>query len=147
MLRVHVGKSAVLAAALLVVHVLAAGCIALSLPAGAALPGVAAIVASAVYRLRLDALQYSADAVVELLLREGGGCEMITRAGATLAGQLQGSTFVSPWLIVVNLRLEPNRRHRSLVLTWDSAGAEELRELRVWLKYRCVAKAPESGVL
>lgn len=146
MLRVHVGKSVVLAAALLVVHALAACCIVLTLPAGAALAGTAAIIASAVYRLRLDALKYSGDAVVELLLHEGGRCEMITRAGATLAGQVQGSTFVSPWLIVVNFRLDPNRRRRSLALAWDSASAEELRKLRVWLKYRCVEKAPESGV-
>ena len=146
MLRVHVGKSVVLAAALLVVHVLAAGCIFVTLPAGAALPAAAAVLASAVYRLHLDALQFSADAIVELLLREGGACEMITRAGATLAGQVQGSTFVSPWLIVVNLRLEPSRRRHSLALAWDSASAEELRALRVWLKYRCVAQAPESGV-
>lgn len=147
MLRIQVEKSVVLAAALLLVHALAAGCIVLTLPAGAAFAGTAAIITSAVYRLRLDALQYSADAVVELLLREGGRCELITRAGATLAGQVQGSTFVSPWLIVVNFRLEPNRRRRSLVLVWDSASAEELRELRVWLKYRCVEKAPESSLL
>lgn len=146
MLRVHVGKSVVLATALLVVHAVAVGCVALSLPAGAAFPAMAAIMASAVYRLRLDALQYSATAVVELLLREGGGCEMITRSAVTLAGQVQGTTFVSPWLIVVNIRLEPNRRRRSLVLARDSAGAEELRELRVWLKFRCVAKVSESVV-
>lgn len=147
MLRIQVGKSVVLAAALVTGHAIAVVCTMVSLPPGAAFLATAAIVASAVYRLRLDVLQYSADAIVELLLREGGRCELITRGGRTLAGQVQGSTFTSPWLIVVNIRLEPDRRRRSLVLARDSAAADVLRELRVWLRYRCAGKPPESAAL
>lgn len=146
MLHVQIGKSVIFAVALLSGHALAVVSIVVSLPPVAALFGGAAIAVSALHCLRLDALQYSAGAIVELRLREGGSCELLTRDGRTLTGQVQGSTFVSPWLIVVNIRLEPGRR-RSLILARDSAGAQVLRELRVWLRYRCNGKPPESSVL
>jgi len=42
---------------------------------------------------------------------------------------------VSNWLVVVNLCM-PGRRGRTLVLLPDCAAAEELRRLRVWLRWR-----------
>lgn len=147
MLRIQVGKSVMLATALALGHALAVGCLLVSLPPAAALPGAAILAASTLHHLRLDALQASAGSIVELLLREGGGCELLTRGGRALSGLVLGSTFVSPWLIVINIRLEPGRRCRSLVLAGDSATAESRRQLRVWLRYRCSGKPPESASL
>jgi toxin CptA len=147
MLRIQVGKSRLLAMTLAAAHAIAVACMFVSLPPGVALPGAAVIAASAIHHLRLHALQLSDGAIVELLLRESGSCELLTRGGMTLTGRVQGSTFVSPWLIVINIRLDPGRHRRSLVLVRGSAATEALRKLRVWLRYRCAGKPPESAAL
>lgn len=147
MLRIRIRKSATLATALVLVHAIAAACVVISLPPGVALPGLAAIAASGFHCLRADALRVSPEAIVEFQLREGGNCALLTRDGRTLAGRVQGSTYVSPGLIVVNVRLDLGRRRRSLVLARDSAAPEMLRELRVWLRYRCNGSPPESAAL
>lgn len=45
------------------------------------------------------------------------------------------SSYVSAWLVVVNLGAG-GRRARSLVLLPDCAAAEEMRQLRIWLRWR-----------
>lgn len=147
MLRIPIRRSSTLATALVLVHAIAAACVVISLPPGVALPGLAAIAASGFHCLRADALQVSPEAIVEFLLREGGRCALLTRGGRTYTGQVQGSTYVSPGLTVVNVRLDPGRRRLSLVFTRDSAAPEMQRELRVWLRYRCGGSPPESAAL
>jgi toxin CptA len=146
MLRIRIGKSRQLAAALLVAHATAAACLAVSFPPGLSLPGISLIAASAAYHLRRSALQRAGEAVVELVLRQGGGCELTTLAGASRAGQVQGSTFVSPWLTVINVRFETGQGRRSVVLAPDCADADALRELRVWLRFRCHRNPQASNV-
>lgn len=119
---------------------------ALSFPPGLAMPGIGLIAVSAAYSLRRDALQHAGDAIVDLILRQGGGCELTTLAGTRLTGQVLGSTFVSPWLTVVNVGLESGRGRRSVVLAPDSADADALRQLRVWLRYRCRPNPEQSDV-
>lgn len=46
-----------------------------------------------------------------------------------------GSSTVTPWLVVLNLRFEGRRLARHVVLLPDSADAESLRQLRVWLRW------------
>lgn len=146
MLRIRIGKSRRLAAALLAAHALAGACVAISVPPAVALPVIGLIAASVAYHLRRHALQQAADAIVELILRQGGGCELTTLAGVTLKGQVLGSTFVSPWLTVVNVGLETGRGRRPVVLAPDGADADALRQLRVWLRYRCRPDPTQSGV-
>jgi len=43
--------------------------------------------------------------------------------------------YVSRWLVVLNLA-EAGRRSLSVVLLPDSAPADELRRLRVWVRWR-----------
>jgi len=147
MLRIRIGKSTLLATILVLVHAIAAASVAICLPPGMASLGVAAIAASGIHWLRTDALRVSADAIVEFQLRQGGSCTLLTRGGRMLSGQVQGSTYVSPGLIVVNIRLDPGRRRLSVVLPRDSSAPETLRELRVWLRYRCAGTPPESAAL
>lgn len=45
------------------------------------------------------------------------------------------SSYVSNWLVVVNLGAG-GRLGRSQVLLTDCAEAEELRQLRIWLRWR-----------
>jgi toxin CptA len=56
-----------------------------------------------------------------------------TGAGETLAAQLLPSSYVHPWLVVLNLRLEDRRWPRSLVLLRDSLDETTFRRLRVRL--------------
>ena len=53
--------------------------------------------------------------------------------GEILATRLQPSSFMHPWLVVLNLRVEGRRLPCSLVLARDSLDAATFRRLRVRL--------------
>jgi len=147
-LRVRIAASRLLAGALLLVHGGGIACVVLFLP-GLWVPALAtaAIGASLVFHVRRDALQFSGDAVIELLLKDGAGCEFMLRNGDTLAGSIEGSTFVAPLLIVINISSEGRGRRRSAILLPDSAPAEDLRRIRVWLRHRAQPNPSASGRL
>lgn len=106
-----------------------------------------AIGASAFFHVRRDALRLSAGAATELRLGEGGWCELRLRNGQTLTGTVEGTTFVTVPLIVINVRIERSRRRHAVILLSDSASAEELRRVRVWLRYRSRSANAASGTL
>ena len=145
MLRIAIAPSLSLAALLAMVHIIAGACVFAVLPAWWAV-GIltAALCTSLVFHSRRDALRLSGDAVIEVTLGEHGRCELLTRAGAVLEGTVAGSSFVSPWFTVVNVRLEGGRRLRSVVVMPDCAEAEERRRLRVWLRYRGQPETSDS---
>lgn len=147
-LRLSLASSRLLAAVLLSIHAAAGACAAWFLP-GWPMPALAcvALAASLVFHIRRDALQLSGDAVVELIIKDGGQCELILRNGDTLAGNVEGSTFVAPLLTVVNVRLDGKGKHRSVILLPDRAPAEELRRVRVWLRHRMKPDVPGSRTL
>jgi hypothetical protein len=148
LLRIAIAPSRSLAALLAIVHLIAGACVFAVLPAWwavAILTGALCI--SLVLHLRRDALRLSGDAVIEVALREHGHCELLTRDGAVLEGTVAGSSFVSSWFTVVNVRLEGGRRLRSVVVMPDCAAAEERRQLRVWLRYRAQPETPGSPPL
>lgn len=60
--------------------------------------------------------------------------------GKMLTARLRPSSFVHPWLVVLNLRLEGRRLPYSLVLARDGLDATAFRRLRVRL-------ATEAGAL
>jgi toxin CptA len=49
-----------------------------------------------------------------------------------------GTTFVAPWLIVINLKLERSRCARAVVILPDATDRESFRAARVWLRWRRV---------
>lgn len=61
-----------------------------------------------------------------------GRWRLETGAGAVGRAGLSGG-YAHPGIVILNFRLE-NGRHRSLALLPDSADAESLRRLRVWLR-------------
>jgi toxin CptA len=135
-----------LASALLLAHGGAIACAVLFLP-GWWMPALAtaALATSLVFHIRRDALQLSGHSVIELILKDGDRCEFILRNGEALAGNIEGSTFVAPLLMVINLRPEGRGRRRSAILLPDSAPAEDLRRIRVWLRHRVRPDSPASG--
>ncbi|MBI3528544.1 MAG: hypothetical protein HY067_11320 [Betaproteobacteria bacterium] len=145
-LRLRIAASPLLASALLLAHGAAIACAILFLP-GWWMPALAsaAIAGSLVFHIRRDALQLSGYAVTELLLRDGARCEFTLRNGEKLAGNIEGSTFVAPLLIVINVSSEQWGRRRTAILMPDSAPAEDLRRIRVWLRHRVRPDSPASG--
>ena len=113
------------------------------------MPGLAAagIAASLVVHLRRDALQRSGDAVTELILKDDARCELTLRNGETLTGNIEGSTFVAPLLTVINVRPDGTGRRRAAILMPDSAPAQDLRRVRVWLRHRVRPDVPDSRPL
>ena len=147
-LRLRIGASRLLAGTLLLAHGVALACAVLVLPDWwMPVAAGAAIAASLVFHVRRDALQRSDRAVTEMLLKDAGDCELILKDGSTQAGQIEGSTFVSPLLIVINVSVERSRIGRSVILLPDCAPAEDLRRLRVWLRHRARPAVPVSGPL
>ena len=147
-LRLQIVASPLLAGALALAHSTAILCSILFLP-GWWMPGLAcvALTVSLVFHVRRDALQLSGTAVTGLLLRDGGQCELTLSDGGALSGNIEGSTFVAPLLVVINVRPAGPGRSRSVVLMPDSALAEDLRRVRVWLRHRAQPDMPVSGPL
>ena len=129
LLRLELRASRILAGALLLVHALAAACIALVLPGvwGAAL---AALVAALGVATAWDrALLRSARSVRFVELYADGLAVLGLADGSCLEGSVAARRNVSPWW--VSLPLE--RRTRStLLVARDMLAAGDFRRLRIW---------------
>jgi len=147
-LTLRIKPSRLLATALLLAHGGAIVCAVIFLP-GWWLPAMVStgVAASLAFHLRRDALQMSGTAITGLILKEGAQCDLIFKSGATLKGIVQGSTFVAPMLIVINVRAPMRMGFRSAILLPDSAAADDLRRARVWLRHRIALDAPASRPL
>ena len=145
-LSLRIAASPLLAGVLALAHGAAIACAVLFLP-GWWMPALAAtaIAGSLVFHIRRDALQLSGSSVTELLLKDGARCEFTLKNGETLAGNIQGSTFVAPLLIVLNVSPDGQGRRRAAILMPDSAAADDLRRIRVWLRHRVRQDGPASG--
>ncbi len=105
-----------------------------SLPA-AALPLVAAGIALAWAWHVAQALRRGDSALHVLELDAEGGARCRDGAGQWHEAEILPGSYVSAWLIVVILGAA-GRRRRALVLLPDAAASDELRRLRVWLRWR-----------
>lgn len=70
------------------------------------------------------------------LKMEEGSCTLVLRGGVEKHCTLLGSTYVSPFLTVLNLREKGKLLMRSIVILPDSVDREEFRKLRVWLRWK-----------
>ncbi|HKB63482.1 MAG TPA: protein YgfX [Burkholderiales bacterium] len=123
-----------LAGLLLVAHVFALGAAWVSLAGWAlVLVGLGVLLSGA--GCLAEALHRSSRAAVSLELREDGRASWRDRNGRWHEGRLANEHFVSTAFVV--LRLDQTGRGRKwLVLMGDSARPEDLRRLRVWLRWR-----------
>ena len=133
MLRIDLRPSRLLLLALVLVHGLAMYAVWISfgglprvLAAVAVLASLAATLAGALLRTPRSA--------VSLELAEDGRFSWRDRGGAWHEGTLGVSHFVSPFLVVVQLR-PGTRGVKGLILLADSAPRDELRRLRVRLRW------------
>jgi toxin CptA len=92
------------------------------------------IAASMAYAIRHHILRNSRYAVTGLKpTRDGLSIE--TRDDGWILCDILDSSFVTPWLTVLHLKLAQRRLPVHVVLLPDMLGADEFRRLRVWLKW------------
>lgn len=93
------------------------------------------VAASCFYYLARDALLFLPSSCVGLHLDEGR-CVLSYKSGENLSGILDAGSTVTPLLMVLKLRsAEEKRSTCSVVLLSDSADAEVLRKMRVFLRW------------
>jgi len=63
-----------------------------------------------------------------------GRISLIPRKGDPVQGKVDRSTFVSPYLVLLNIKTDSGKRH-SVVIMPDSMGAADFRRLRVRLRW------------
>ncbi|SEK60735.1 protein YgfX [Nitrosovibrio tenuis] len=147
MLIVHLKPSKRLAVALGFAHFSAIALLwPLTLPVMVKLVGSTLLVASLVYYERYYAWLTSPGSIKGLQLESGASdemsCTLETKSGERFACVLLGSSFVAPYLTVLELRplVHPKswrrRFARSIVILPDGIDADEFRRLRVLLRWK-----------
>jgi toxin CptA len=67
---------------------------------------------------------------------EADGCaRLFLRDGREIEACLQPDTLVTPWLLILRFSLKHSLRKKNLVIGHDALSAEELRRLRVLLRF------------
>lgn len=108
----------------------------LVLSLGIKLTVTVALIISLIYYLRQDALLTANSAVIAFELSDEMQCTLTTRSGESIVCSILSSTFVAPYLTVLNLKPAEKLFMFSVVILPDSINAEEFRQLRVWLRWK-----------
>jgi toxin CptA len=143
LLVLRLGPSLRLALMLCLAHVSAISLLwPLMLPVAAKLAATGALAISLVIYLRNYALRSSPGSITTLALADDMTCTLETRRGERIACALLGSSFVAPYLTVLELKPlnKIGWRHRcyvhSIVILPDSLAVEDFRQLRVLLRWK-----------
>ncbi len=108
----------------------------LALPMAVKLIGTIIFAISLFYYLRYYALLRSPGSIVTFDLSEEMTCTLETRRGDRIACTLLGSSFVAPYLTVLNLKPSGRFFTRSVVILADGIDVEQFRQLRVLLRWK-----------
>ena len=136
MLRINFRASRQLAAIVVAVHVAAsATCIPLHVPPPIKIALAVAIAASLVHALWRYGLLRSRRALVALELSDASQANVQTRDGAWHHARILGTSYVSPLLTVLNLKIDGCLLARHLVIAPDMVDIEDFRALRVILRW------------
>lgn len=143
-LHLKLGPSRGLALVLVVAHL---GAIAVvwstALPLIWMLAAKLAVAASLAWSTWSAALRRAQHSVIALEIDADGTVRALQRDGEWVERRVGGETFVSPLLTVLVLRATNARKRRhAVMIPADSADAETLRALRVWLRRRIPQPAP-----
>jgi len=108
------------------------------------LPGTLAVTALIALSLAWELRRARARVRVRLDFGADGTPEVSVESsdGTRLAGALERSTFVSPWLVMLRFRVPGSRRCASLPVVRDAVGRSVHRRLRIWLHW---AAGPALG--
>jgi toxin CptA len=137
MLRISLNPSLRLTLLLSLAHAAAAG-VCLVIDAAIWLKISAALLVGTSCGLSLygPALLRTRKAIVALEITDGDALSFQTRRGDWHRGTLLDSSFVAPYLAVLNLKSDGSPFTRHVVIMPDSVAADDFRRLRVWLRWR-----------
>ena len=93
-----------------------------------------ALLVSLIVALRKQPGKTGEGGVLTLTWKADGDLLLETIDGESMSATLHESTYVHPWLVVLNFKLEGKRGLLSFVLAPDALDGETFRELRVRLK-------------
>jgi toxin CptA len=142
--RIAVSPSVLLAIAICVAHLLAAGLLwLLPIPAPGKSVLTLLIAVSLVFLLARDAALHSAHAIIALEIKDDGVISFQTRSGAWVDCTLLASSYVSPRLTILNLRPASGKGKRRVIIVPGNVDSRDFRRLRMWLRWR---QAGGSGV-
>lgn len=102
------------------------------------------LAASCVFYLRRDALLVAANSIVAVEIEEDRACRFQSKSQEWTECFLLDSSFVTPNLTILNLKLRRKVYARHVVILPDSLAQDDFRKLRVWLRWRC-ARKQDSG--
>ncbi len=137
LLTIHLQPSKRLAAILGVSHLLVMGLLwPIALPILIKFVIFILLVISLLFTVRQYALLNTQRAIVAFELSDEMFCKFKTRQGQSIGCHILGSTFVSPYLVVLNLKPPDHFLTRSVVIFPESIDAELFRQLRVLLRWK-----------
>ncbi len=123
------------AMSLLLLHMMAAAVVyATAIPWPARLAMLMLIILSLVYYLARDVLLLLRDSWRDISLDQNN-VTIVTRDGTNFLGQVANRTFVSPYFVVLCVKLEGQRLLVSRVIFPDAISTGAFRELCVHLKF------------
>ena len=107
------------------------------IPGDAALRILAAtwIACAALHAVHARCLLRGPRAVRAILLERDGTIEVADALGRRVAGRVREGSFVAPWLTIVRWQPTNARRVRTIPVIPGMAAAEDLRRLRVLLRW------------
>ena len=136
MLRVSLKRSRYLVAASACVHLAAiATLVPLQLPLTARLGIALAVTLSLAHSIRRFAWLRSPESIVAIELTDCEQGSMQSAAGLWCEGRVLPTTYVTPMLTVVNMRVNGSRRVRHALIVADNIDADDFRKLRVALRW------------
>jgi toxin CptA len=136
MLSVTIKSSRYLAAGLLAVHATAVATIVpLDIPSAAKAVLIALVIASLARSLRRHAYLKARAAIIGVEIKDRETAATRSRDGTWREADVLGTSYVSPFLTVLNLRVRGLRLSRHVVIVPDNIEKEDFRQLRVMLRW------------
>lgn len=138
MLTIYFQSSKALAALLVFMHLLSLLLVWLMpLPLWFQLPISSVLLVSATFYLKRDALLTAQNSTIALQVHSDCQCEIQNRLGEWEDVELLGTSFVAPYLTVLNFKIAGKRLAKHVVIFPDAVDSEHFRQLRVLLKWKC----------
>jgi toxin CptA len=137
MLRIRLTPSRLLAAMLILAHTAAIALVLMvELPQWLKVVAMVLLIAQCAVAVRRQAFLTGADAATAIEITSDHRINVETRAAGWCEYEVLGSTYVTPYLTVLNLRQSGTRSARHVLLLPDSLNADDFRKLRVWLRWK-----------
>jgi len=136
LLGMRIAPSRRLAASLVAMHAMAAWVVLHGTwPAVYGFAGAMVLLAHATWSVRRHALLRASASIIALHVSGEDECALQALSGERILGQIDGSSFVVTWMIVLRVAVRGRRRLHSVVLLPDAVRAEDFRRLRTRLRW------------